>query len=544
MFMNKVRSQAKPVRRAFLAVAISAAAVLSSVGVAAPASANEMSGCWIYEQTSRETVTVRGYYWDCFGGVPSNMEIPSFIDGRSVTAIGTEAFNGLGLESVTIPSSVTSIGEAAFAHNALTTMTIPNSVTQLGEYAFEYNKLTSVTLPSSLTSIGSLAFAFNSLASLTIPSSVTSISDRAFNVNKLTSLTIPNSVTSIGKMAFAENELTSLTLSTSVNSIGESAFQWSKLTSLTIPDSVTNIDAGAFSWGSLTSVKFGKSVASIGSYAFGFNALKSISFPASLTSLGEAALYRNPLTSAYFAGNGISYDGLNGPFSFAGPQDDFATGAKICFIRVATGSTGWDDSFGPLSVVPVGRSATCKPASAPVIRSIARIDADWTGLTIWAPKNNGGSKFMMYQYSSDNGATWNMANQDSDTRLSIYGLPAGSPLAIKVRAATPAGYGAASKVVKYTPQALASVPVIESITPDSGKVLVKVADPAAGGSKITRYGYSLNGKPIVGAGSASASGSFWIKGLKPGVSVSIRVFAATKAGWSDASEPMQTAARK
>jgi len=524
--MNKVRSQAKPVRRAFLAVAISAAAVLSSVGVAAPASAHpNFPPCWEYEYTSDSTATLNGLRTGYFCAEPSsNLEIPSEINGLSVTAIGENAFDGLGLESVSIPSSVTFIGYKAFANNSLTSVTIPNSVTELGEYAFSYNALTSVT----------------------IPSSVTRISEGAFYVNKLTSLTIPNSVTSIERLAFSENALTSLTLGKSVTSIGDTAFGWNKLTSLTIPDSVTNIEAGAFSQHSLTSLKLGKSVASIGAYAFSSDtgALKSISFPASLTSLSEGAFNQNPLTSVYFAGNGFAYNDAWGPFSFATPQDNFARGARICFVRVAAGSTGWGDLFAGIPV-QVGGSATCKPAGAPSIRSIARIDADWTNLTFWAPKNNGGSKFMIYQYSSDNGATWNMADAGPGSQsFGIYGLPTGSPLAIKLRAVTPAGYGAASKVVKYTPQALASVPVIESITPDSGKVLVKVADPATGGSKITRYGYSLNGKPIVGAGSASASGSFWIKGLKPGVSVSIRVFAATKAGWSDASEPMQTAARK
>jgi len=73
MFQTKVRSQAKPVRRAFLAVAISAAAVLSSVGVAAPANAQETlqdpSRCWWYqyEGTSDSTVTLNGYQYLCFG---------------------------------------------------------------------------------------------------------------------------------------------------------------------------------------------------------------------------------------------------------------------------------------------------------------------------------------------------------------------------------------------------------------------------------------------------------------------------------------------
>jgi hypothetical protein len=106
---------------------------------------------------------------------------------------------------VDIGTSATSIGSDAFYGNQLTSVTIPDSVTSIGSHAFMYNQLTSVTIPNSVTSIGSQAFSTNQLTSVTIPNSVTSIGSNAFSTNQLTSVTIPNSVTSIGSYAFYGN---------------------------------------------------------------------------------------------------------------------------------------------------------------------------------------------------------------------------------------------------------------------------------------------------------------------------------------------------
>ena len=170
-------------------------------------------------------------------------EVPSEIDGKTVTMIGDYAFDRCGgLTSVTIPDSVTSIGELAFFNcDGLTSVTIPDSVTSIGGYAFAWcGGLTSVTIPDSVTSIGYGAFegciglreivvapdnpAYaavsglllskdrktliavpSGLTSVAIPDCVTSIGELAFyGCYGLTSITIPDSVTSIGWMAFIE----------------------------------------------------------------------------------------------------------------------------------------------------------------------------------------------------------------------------------------------------------------------------------------------------------------------------------------------------
>ena len=110
-----------------------------------------------------------------------------------------------GCATTLIPNTVTSIGSFAFAGTSLSTVTIPNSVLEIKNNAFGgCTSLTSIVLPSSITKINDQTF-YNCwyLASITIPDSVTSIGNLAFyNCYHLTSITIPSSVTRIDTRAF------------------------------------------------------------------------------------------------------------------------------------------------------------------------------------------------------------------------------------------------------------------------------------------------------------------------------------------------------
>ena len=244
-----------------------------------------------------------------YNGSAENLEIPSTIDGYTVTSIDYYAFYGCeSLKSVTIPESVITIGECAFLDcNNLTEIKVDtnnkNYSSQDG-VLFDKNKTILIKyptgnirktyeIPNNVTSIGDLAFynCFN-LTSIKIPSSVTSIGYEAFeNCDGLTSVVIPNGVTSIDYYAFYScNSLKSVTIPESVTSIYEYAFRDC--------DSLTeiNVDANNKNYSSQEGVLFDKNKTELIQYPVG-NAEKSYDIPASVTIIGDYAFDGCCLTS-------------------------------------------------------------------------------------------------------------------------------------------------------------------------------------------------------------------------------------------------------
>ena len=164
-------------------------------------------------------LTITGYN----GELPEKLMLPSAIDGKPITEIGSRAFYGCtDLASVIIPDNVTHIGDSAFCGcTSLTSVVIPDSVTSMGYCAF-YNcdSLISVSVPDSISSIGVNALVTPWLAAqtdkfvicgdgillkyngsdtnLTIPSTVKKIMGAFEGHTNPISITIPDSVTSIG----------------------------------------------------------------------------------------------------------------------------------------------------------------------------------------------------------------------------------------------------------------------------------------------------------------------------------------------------------
>lgn len=248
--------------------------------------------------------------------------IPSSVNGRTVTKIGSYAFSGCtSLKSVTFPSTLKTIDNSAFYDcDVLTSVSLPAGLATIGSDAFRgCDKLASVSLPSTLTSIGSYAFSGIPVTSITIPSGVTSlesgilsncaslskvtlpsglttIKDFAFGSSGLTSVTIPSSVKTIGINAFTHcSSLTSVSLSSGLETIGQSAFAYTGITSVTIPDTVTSIDKYAFEYcSSLTSVVLPKDLTAISNGLFNCcSGLKEIKIPKKVTSIGSYAFALN-----------------------------------------------------------------------------------------------------------------------------------------------------------------------------------------------------------------------------------------------------------
>lgn len=266
-----------------------------------------------------------------YTGSPTEVVIPSQINGVNVVSIGSQAFNNCrSLISINIPNVITSIRDRAFwGCSNLSNIQIPDSVTSIGYYAFyACGKFTNISIPNSITTIENGVFSScYTLNNISIPNSVTSIGDSAFrDCYYLSIVNIPNSVISIGKEAFFGSRLSTVNIPSSVTNIGNNAFNTYYINTINvdanntaylsidgvlfnksvtdliqcpsgksgnyqIPDSVIRIADGAFQECSrLINVDMPDGLINIGNNSFlSCNMLEDISIPSSVTNIGEAA---------------------------------------------------------------------------------------------------------------------------------------------------------------------------------------------------------------------------------------------------------------
>jgi uncharacterized repeat protein (TIGR02543 family) len=166
---------------------------------------------------------------------------------------------------VFIPEGVTHIGTSAFGGSPMTSISLPNSLVEIGQQAFLGTGLTAITIPKNVSTMGLGVFqnAFE-LTSITVAEpnvNYTSSSDGVlFNEGSTKLLAYP-----LGKTA------TSYTIPSSVNIIGDRAFMGATLTSVIIPSGVSTVeDLAFFCASSLTSFYFlGNAPGTIGNSPFG-----------------------------------------------------------------------------------------------------------------------------------------------------------------------------------------------------------------------------------------------------------------------------------
>ena len=277
---------------------------------------------------------------------PANADVTRVVFKSTLTTIGAYAFAwDYNLTNITIPDSVTSIGSKAFyatGHDATAAdpengFTMGNGVTTIGAEAFEFFLFppnTSLNL-NNVTDIGAWCFASgygvpSNIVSVNFGSNLSSLGDHAFqSVNGQSSSSL-QSVTfdpgcplaTIPAWGFYGcTTLQNITIPDSVTIIGSSAFYYCiGLQSITIPDSVTSIGSIAFgSCEGLTSVTIGSGITSIGVQAFIFcTSLVNVQCLAMVAPTGDGEIF-------------------------------LATAATE--IHVPVGATGYDTTFGGLTVV-------------------------------------------------------------------------------------------------------------------------------------------------------------------------------------------------
>ena len=209
------------------------------------------------------------------------IDIPSSINGETITAIGYTAFRGSSIERVTIPNTVTEIGESAFEGSNLVDITIPENVNFIRSNAFKgCTSLRTVNIYGEIREISNGVFeGCTALESVKIknPDIITSVGENAFNgctvltsigeideavvygVRSVSSVNLPHSIMSIGKAAFKASGITGITIPNGVTSIANELFMTCpNLTKVIIHTGVTNIGMNAF-YGctTLTEVKYG-----------------------------------------------------------------------------------------------------------------------------------------------------------------------------------------------------------------------------------------------------------------------------------------------
>lgn len=297
-----------------------------------------VSGDFEYSLLENRTAEITGYT-----GETTELEVPSELDGYSVTSIGNTAFWGCSnLTSITLPESITSIGDNPFVqcsdisfkvspdHPYLTVIddvlfskpdkrlvccpvgeevyVVPEGIISIGNNAFTgCSNLTSITLPESMMSIGDSAFgACSSLTNITLPERITSIGRNPFEYcGEINFIVSPDHLylAVIDGVLFSKPDKRLVcspdgkedyVVPEGIMSIGDDAF-WGcvGLASITLPESVTSIGVGAFYLcSSLTSITLPDNVTDIGDRAFGrCSSLTSITLPESVTSIGVDAFF-------------------------------------------------------------------------------------------------------------------------------------------------------------------------------------------------------------------------------------------------------------
>ncbi|MBQ8960334.1 MAG: leucine-rich repeat protein [Ruminococcus sp.] len=215
------------------------------------------------------------------------VDIPSSLDGHTVTELDADAFSDTDASVVEIPASIQYIS----TENPFTRCESLTAVNVDGANE-DYCSVDGVLYSKDKTSL--LCCPPNTEgSSFAVPEGVTAIGVAAFYNCKFTKITLPGSLTEIKRHAFSTcEELTAADLSsTKVETIGDMAFaQCSALSDVKLPESLTVIGSGAFALcGSLTEIELPDGLTQIGQSAFMATGLSRIVIPSSVEEIGYCA---------------------------------------------------------------------------------------------------------------------------------------------------------------------------------------------------------------------------------------------------------------
>lgn len=194
--------------------------ILLILGVVLIASLGQSTYAATYDNftyTIKEDGTVE--IFKCDESATGDLEIPSVIDGKSVTSIRNYAFSDCyNLTSITIPEGVTYIGEKAFDYcTGLVAINIPSSVNTIERNAFSVcSNLQNINVASNnsnYTSIDGVIFNKDATEIIRFPEG-----------RNVESYKLENNISKIGKWAFAGCNITNLEILGNITYIGDYSF--------------------------------------------------------------------------------------------------------------------------------------------------------------------------------------------------------------------------------------------------------------------------------------------------------------------------------
>ncbi|MGN0222213.1 MAG: leucine-rich repeat domain-containing protein [Prevotella sp.] len=211
-------------------------------------------------------------------GFKNRIELKSVTLPATVRTIGNNAFEGSGIERITMPEEMDSIGDEAFVWcSNLAEADMPKTLRYLGYSAFtNCTALTYISVPKGLTwSAYKPDGAFmrcGNLRKADLPSDMTAVPKNFFNgCQNLTDVTLPDSVSVIGYQSFYGClNLNGINIPEKLTEIGNMAFQdCASMTSFKANDSLKRINYWAFkNCYSLADISLSASVEEIDNQAF------------------------------------------------------------------------------------------------------------------------------------------------------------------------------------------------------------------------------------------------------------------------------------
>lgn len=172
---------------------------------------------WLFTPTTGELkITGTGEMWDYEDYESSDERTPwnqyskdikSLILSEGITHIGSNAFRGLTVGALVLPSTTESIGRFgffAFGSDTIGTLVLPEKIVSMGANAFNASRFTgTLNIPNSVTTISAGTFSNCHFTEINLSENMTDIPYCCFLSNsKLTTVKIPAGITKIDEKAF------------------------------------------------------------------------------------------------------------------------------------------------------------------------------------------------------------------------------------------------------------------------------------------------------------------------------------------------------